>query len=64
MKEHDRNISYVNRTATNVDAFHKVIVEAMRNGGEFPEEYADIFTLTDNPEGIRCAWILNFREDD
>lgn len=64
MKNADRNISYVNRTRTDTDAFHGVIVEAMRNDGVFPEEYADIFTLTPNPEGIRCAWILDFAEDN
>ena len=57
------NTNYINRTGSDVRPFHEVIVEAITNGGEFTEDYSDIFTLTENPEGISCGWILTFRED-
>jgi len=51
---------YMNNTPADVDIFHKVILEAIANGGAFGEDYADIFTLTKTPEGSAVAWVLNF----
>ena len=46
--------------STDVSKFHAVIVEACNNGGEFDEDFADIFKLTKTPEGSACAYILTF----
>lgn len=54
---------YIDNTGADTREFHAVIAEACRNGGEFGEDYADIFTLTRCPEGSACAWSLDFCED-
>ena len=53
-------MSYMNNTNKDVTDFHSVIMEAIANGGEFSEDYADIFTLTKAPEGSAVEYILNF----
>ena len=46
--------------STDVSMFHGVILEAIANGGEFNEDFADIFKLTKTPEGSDAAYILTF----
>ena len=53
-------IAYGNNTNKDVSDFHSVILEAIANGGEFGEDYADIFTLTKTPEGSAVEYVLNF----
>jgi len=50
--------SYTNATGTRMYEFHTVVLEAIANGGVFPEEYADVFQLTRNPEGSATEWRL------
>jgi hypothetical protein len=45
---------------TDVSKFHAVIMEAIANGGEFNEDFADIFKLTKTPEGSAAEYILTF----
>lgn len=60
------DILIVNATGADVSDFHEVVIEAIRNGGQFGEDFSDVFSLrrTDkneraNLEG-RQAWILDF----
>lgn len=53
-------IAYANNTNKDITAFHAVIMEAITNGGEFGEDFADIFTLTKTPEGSAVEYVLNF----
>lgn len=46
--------------ATDVSKFHAVIMEAIANGGEFDEDFADIFKLTKTPEGSAAEYVLTF----
>jgi len=56
-----RYVYAVNVTgATDVSKFHAVIMEAIANGGEFNEDFADIFKLTKTPEGSAAEYILTF----
>ena len=49
------NIHYVNRSGANIDGFFAAFAEAYKNGGNLPEELADLFTVTFlkeyNPDG-------------
>lgn len=51
---------YMNNTNKDVSGFHSVILAAIANGGEFGDDYADIFTLTKTPEGSAVEYVLNF----
>ena len=53
---------YINNTKQDICAFHSVIVEAIKNGGVFGEDYADIFKLRKTPAGSRCEWALEMAE--
>ena len=53
-------MAYANNTNSDVSGLHSVIMEAIANGGEFGEDYADIFTLTKTPEGSAVEYVLNF----
>jgi hypothetical protein len=53
-------MAYSNNTNSNVSGFHSVIMEAIANGGEFSEDYADIFTLTKTPDGAPVEYVLDF----
>lgn len=51
----------VNVTANvDVSPYHAVIMAAIKNGGVFDEDFADIFKLTKTPEGSACEYILTF----
>lgn len=51
---------YCNNTGENITVQHNVIVRAIENGGEFDEDFADVFKLTKTPEGSACLWTLDF----
>ena len=51
---------YANNTGQDIREFEPVILEAIKNNGTFPDDYADIFVLTKTPEGSAVDWILNF----
>jgi hypothetical protein len=53
-------MNYMNNTNKDVSGFHSVIMAAIANGGEFGEDYADIFTLTKTPEGAAVEYVLDF----
>lgn len=53
-------MTYMNNTNKDVSGFHSVIMEAIANGGEFEEDYADVFTLTKTPEGAAVDYVLDF----
>ena len=53
-------MNYMNNTNKDVSGFHSVIIAAIANGGEFGEDYADIFTLTKTPEGSLVDYVLDF----
>ena len=53
-------INYMNNTNMDVFGFHSIIMAAIANGGEFGEDYADIFTLTKTPEGSSVEYVLDF----
>jgi hypothetical protein len=40
--------------------YHPVIMEAIANGGNFTEDFADIFKLTKASEGSPAEYILTF----
>jgi hypothetical protein len=46
--------------SADVRMFHPVIMQAIANGGEFGEDFADIFKLTKTPDGSRVDYILTF----
>jgi hypothetical protein len=51
----------VNMTGSvDVATYHSVIMEAIKNGGEFGKDFADIFKLTKTPEGSAADYILTF----
>lgn len=52
-------MAYCNNTNMDVSGFHSVIMEAIANGGEFSEDYADIFTLTKTPDGSAVEYVLD-----
>lgn len=52
--------AYVNNTNQDVSGFHSVIMDAIANGGEFGEDYADVFTLIKTPEGSAAEYVLDF----
>ncbi len=43
-----------------VGYLHEVIMEAIANGGEFDEDFSDIFVLTKTPEGSAADYVLNW----
>ncbi len=52
--------AYIDNTGKDTRDFHAVIMAAIANGGEFGEDYADIFTLTKTPEGSAAEYSLDF----
>ena len=52
--------TYAVNANADVAAYHSVIMEAIANGGEFNEDFADIFKLTKTPEGSAAEYILTF----
>ena len=58
MNTETRPVAYCDNTgyAASRD-FHKVIMEAIANGGVFGEDFADIFVLSRVEGG---NWVLNF----
>ncbi len=46
--------------AIDVSEFHAVIMEAIANGGQFNEDFADVFKLTKTPEGSAAEYVLTF----
>ena len=52
--------SYVDNTGKDLRDFHAVIMEAIANGGQFDEDFADIFVLTKTPEGAAAEYALDF----
>ena len=53
-------IAYMNNTNKDVSEFHSVIMAAIANGGQFGEDYSDIFTLTKTTDGAAVKYVLNF----
>lgn len=57
------NNLYVNNTGTDLRSFHGTIVAAINNGGELPEELADLFSLVNlgpiNDDGSN-RYLVNF----
>lgn len=53
-------IAYMNNTNTDVSNVHSVIMNAIANGGEFGDDFADIFALTKAPDGSAVEYVLNF----
>ena len=51
---------YIVNAKGDVSAYHSVIVEAIKNGGVFGEDFADIFTLTKTPDGSAAEYVLDF----
>lgn len=51
---------YVNCTNTNIAEFHSVIMAAIKNGGVFGEDFADIFVLKKTPEGSAAQYVLEW----
>ncbi len=43
-----------------VSKFHSVIMEAIANGGQFNEDFADVFKLTKTTEGSSAEYVLTF----
>lgn len=54
------NVLYAINAKADLRDYHKVIVAAIANNGEFGEDFADIFKLTKTPEGSFAEWILDF----
>ena len=52
--------AYIDNTGKDTRDFHAVIMKAIASGGEFCEDYADIFTLTKTPEGSAAEYSLDF----
>lgn len=52
--------AYMNNANADVSKFHSVIMDAIKNGGVFDEDFADIFTLTKTPEGSAVEYVLDF----
>ena len=53
-------MTYANITNKDISDFHSVIVAAIKNGGVFDEDFADIFKLTKTPEGSAVDYVLDF----
>ena len=51
---------YVNNTGSDVTLFHGAIMRAIKNGGAFDADLADIFTLTKTPAGSAADYRLDF----
>lgn len=58
MKKH----LYIDNTGADTRDFHPIIAEAIRNGGQFDEDYSDVFKLTKLPEDAGCEWALDFAD--
>jgi hypothetical protein len=53
--------AYINNTNADVTGeFHAAVMEAIKNGGKFGEDLADVFVLTKNPEGSAAEFSLDF----
>lgn len=52
--------SYIVNCNADVSGFHSVIMDAIANGGEFDDDYADIFTIVKTPEGSAAEYALYF----
>ena len=53
-------LSYGNATGKELRIYHDIIMAAIARGGEFDEDFSDIFTLTKTPEGSRVAYVLDW----
>jgi hypothetical protein len=53
-------IAYMNNTTSDVSMFHAAIMDAIKNGGVFGDDLADIFVLTKTPEGSTVDYALTF----
>lgn len=53
-------IAYMNNTSADVSGVHAAIMAAITNGGEFSEDFADIFTLAKAPVGSAVEYVLDF----
>ena len=53
-------MNYMNNTNADISGFHSVIVAAIKNNGQFDEDYADVFLLTKTPDGSAFAYALTF----
>jgi hypothetical protein len=52
---------YIDNTNANFTGeFHAAVMKAIKNGGEFDEDLADIFKLTKTPEGSAAEYALDF----
>lgn len=51
---------YLNNTCTDVTMAHGAIMEAIKNGGVFNDDFADIFALTKAPDGSAVEYVLDF----
>ena len=51
---------YMSNANADVSKFHSVIMAAIKNGGVFDEDFADIFKLTKTPEGSAVEYVLDF----
>ena len=55
-----KKMNYANNTGKDVRDFHAVIMEAIANGGQFGEDFADIFSLTKAPDSAPVEYVLDF----
>lgn len=53
-------IAYMNNATADVSKYHSVIMDAIKNGGVFNEDFADIFKLIKTPEGSAVKYVLDF----
>jgi hypothetical protein len=51
---------YIDNTGADTREFHAAIMEAIKNGGEFNEDLADVFALTKTPDGSAAEYSLDF----
>lgn len=52
--------AYIDNTRTDTRDFHAAIMEAIKNGGIFGEDLADVFRLTKTPAGSAAEYSLDF----
>jgi len=51
---------YCDNTGSDTRRHHTTIMEAIKNGGKFEADFADIFVLTKTPIGSACEYALSF----
>lgn len=52
-------MNYINNTNYDTRMFEPIILEAMKNGGIFDDDYSDIFVLSKTPAGSLYDYSLN-----